>query len=184
MDWHPVISVQQQTPDNDFCHFSIANVRCLHFGHFFKNRKKARVWHRVKMMTRWPGDPGVKDDPKWPNDPAIQWLSSTSGVYIPNGIWTMTTHSFTAFLVVVTMCYIAYYLTNATTSTNWEVDRMTVQFTANDDTRNFIYRLLHCDIYWLWQYTFFLISLFKMRHVIFSLNEYVICYVMLCVVLN
>jgi len=30
----------------------------------------------------------------------------------------MTTHSFTAFLVVVTMCYIAYYLTNATTSTN------------------------------------------------------------------
>ena len=31
-----------------------------------------------------------------------------------------------AFLVVVNMCYIAYYLTNATTSTNWEVDRMTV----------------------------------------------------------
>ena len=27
MDWHSVISVQQQTPDNDFCHFSISNVR-------------------------------------------------------------------------------------------------------------------------------------------------------------
>jgi len=35
-----------------------------------------------------------------------------------------------------------------------------------------LWHLLICDN------TFFLISLFKMRHVIFSLNEYVICYVM------
>ena len=33
-------------------------------------------------------------------------------------ITSFIAHSFTAFLVVVTMCYIAYYLTNATTSTN------------------------------------------------------------------
>jgi len=38
---------------------------------------------------------------------------------------------------------------------------------------SFIVTLLICDN------TFFLISLFKMRHVIFSLNEYVmLCYVM------
>ena len=40
-------------------------------------------------------------------------------------------------------------------------------------------RLLHCDILLICDNTFFLISLFKMRHVIFSLNEYVVlCYVM------
>jgi len=67
MDWHPVISVQQQTPDNDFCDFSISNVR-FHFGHFFENRKKSgltpgrnddsvtRTW-KMTQVTRWPGDP-------------------------------------------------------------------------------------------------------------------------------
>ena len=55
MDRHPVISVQQRTPDNDFCHFSISNVRFA-FWAFFENRKNS-VSHRVKMMTRWPSDP-------------------------------------------------------------------------------------------------------------------------------
>jgi len=34
-----VISVQQQTPDNDFCHFSISNVR-LAFWAFFRKPEK------------------------------------------------------------------------------------------------------------------------------------------------
>jgi len=70
MDWHPVISLQQQTPDNDFISFQ---MYVLHFGHFYKNRKN---WGLTpgQMMTRWPGDPDVKDDPndpltRWPNDP-------------------------------------------------------------------------------------------------------------------
>jgi len=46
-----VISVQQQTPDNDFCHFSISNVRFA-FWAFFSKTGKTRVSHRVKMMTR------------------------------------------------------------------------------------------------------------------------------------
>jgi len=68
MDWHPVISVQQQTPDNDFCHFSISNVRFAFLGIFFENRKNSgltpgqnddpvtRVW-KMTQMTRWPSDP-------------------------------------------------------------------------------------------------------------------------------
>ena len=68
-----MISVQQQTPDNDFCHFNISNVRFA-FWVFFSKTGKTRVSHRVKMMTRWPGDPDVKGDPndpltRWPNDP-------------------------------------------------------------------------------------------------------------------
>jgi len=40
----------------------------------FSQTGKTRVSHRVKMMTRWPGDLDVKDDPndpltRWPNDP-------------------------------------------------------------------------------------------------------------------
>jgi len=50
MDWHPVISVQQQTPDNDFRHFSISNVRFA-FWAFFRKRKKSGV------------TPGQNDDP-------------------------------------------------------------------------------------------------------------------------
>ena len=65
MDWHPVISVQQQTPDNDFCHISISNV-CFAFWAFFSKTGKTRVSHRVKMMTRWPGR---ERWPKWPTDP-------------------------------------------------------------------------------------------------------------------
>ena len=73
MDWHAVISVQQQTPDNDCCHFSISNVAyVLHFGHFFENRKNSAGSHTGSKW--WPGDPDVKDDPndplsRWPNDP-------------------------------------------------------------------------------------------------------------------
>jgi len=74
MDWHPVISVQQQTPDND-CHFSISNVRFA-FWALFSKTGKTWVWHRVKMMTRWPGR---EIWPKWPIDPVTQWPSSTSG---------------------------------------------------------------------------------------------------------
>jgi len=70
MDWHPVISVQQQTPDNDFCHFSISSVRFA-FWAFFSKTGKTPVSHRIRMMTRWPCDPDVKDDPltQWPNNP-------------------------------------------------------------------------------------------------------------------
>jgi len=70
MDWHPVISVQQQTPDNDFCHFTVSNVHFA-FWAFFENRKKigshngskwwpgdpvTRTW-KMTQMTHWPGDP-------------------------------------------------------------------------------------------------------------------------------
>ena len=80
MDWQPVISVQQQTPDNDFCHFSISNVPFA-FWAFFSKTGKTRVSHRVEMMTRCPGDPDVKDDPndpltRWPNDPVPCLVSS------------------------------------------------------------------------------------------------------------
>ena len=73
MDWHPVIPVQQQTPDNDFCHFSISNVRFA-FWAFLENRK-TRVSYRVKTMTRWTGR---ERWPKWPIDPVTQWPSSMS----------------------------------------------------------------------------------------------------------
>ena len=41
---------------------------------FFRKSKKTRISHRVKMMTRWPDDLDVKDDPndpltRRPNDP-------------------------------------------------------------------------------------------------------------------
>ena len=76
MDWHPVISVQQQTPDNDFCHFSISNVRFAIWAFF---RKPEKLWSHNGSKW-WPGDPDVKDDPndpltRWPNDPP----SSMSG---------------------------------------------------------------------------------------------------------
>jgi len=35
----PVISVQQQTPDNDVCHFSISNVRFAFWAFFRKPEK-------------------------------------------------------------------------------------------------------------------------------------------------
>ena len=40
---------------------------------FFSKTGKTRVTHRVKMITRWPGDPDVKDDPNDPNDPLTRW---------------------------------------------------------------------------------------------------------------
>ena len=77
MDWHPVISVQPQTPDNDFCHFSISNVRFAFWVFFRKSEKLGSRSHRVKMMTRWPGR---ERWPKWPIDPVTQWFLSMSGV--------------------------------------------------------------------------------------------------------
>ena len=77
MDWHPVISVQQQTPDNDFSHFSISNVR-LAFWEFFSKTGKTQVSHRVEMITRWPGR---ERWPKWPIDPVTQWPSSMSDTH-------------------------------------------------------------------------------------------------------
>jgi len=41
MDWPIVISVQQQTPDYDFCHFSISNVRFAFWPFFRKPEKKS-----------------------------------------------------------------------------------------------------------------------------------------------
>ena len=75
MDLHPVISVQQHTPDNDFCHVSISNVHVAFWAFFSKTEKlRSHTGSKIKMMTRWPGDPDVKDDPndpliRWPNDP-------------------------------------------------------------------------------------------------------------------
>jgi len=55
MDWHPVISVQQQTPDNDFCHFSISAFQ--HGSHTESNDDPVtRTW-KMTQMTHWPGDP-------------------------------------------------------------------------------------------------------------------------------
>jgi len=71
MDWHPVTSVQQQTPDNDFCHFSITNV-CFAFWAFFREPEKLGSHTGSKW---WPGDPDVKDDQMihWPGDPTTQF---------------------------------------------------------------------------------------------------------------
>jgi len=74
MDWHPVISVQQDTWQWPLsfqhfkCMFSILGI--------FSNTGKTRVSHRVKMMTRWPGR---ERWPKRPTDPVTQWPSSMSG---------------------------------------------------------------------------------------------------------
>ena len=57
-----MISVQQQTPGNDFCHFSISNVRFA-FWAFFRKPEKLGFYTGSKLR---PGDPDVKDDP---NDP-------------------------------------------------------------------------------------------------------------------
>ena len=77
MDWHPVISVQQPTPDSDFCHLSISNVRFA-FWAFFRKPEKTRVSHWVKMMTQWPR---CERWPKWPIDSVTQWPSSMSDRY-------------------------------------------------------------------------------------------------------
>ena len=57
MDWHPVISGQQQTPDNDF--ISAFQTYFLHFGHFFENRKNSGLTtgQNDDRVTRWPNDP-------------------------------------------------------------------------------------------------------------------------------
>jgi len=71
-----VISVQQETPDNYFCHFSILNVRAFCILGIFSKTEKTWVSHRVKMMTRWPWR---ERWPKWPIDRVTQWPSSMSG---------------------------------------------------------------------------------------------------------
>jgi len=82
MDWQPVISVQQQTPDNGFCHFSISfqHFKCTFciLGIF---RKPEKLGSHTGSKW-WPGDPDVKDDPNDPLiDPVTQWPSSMSGPY-------------------------------------------------------------------------------------------------------
>ena len=80
-------------------------------------------------------------------------------------------HSFTAFLVAVTMCYIAYYLTNVYQLRSRPHD---CTLTANDDTRNIIYRLRYCDIY---LFVTILSFLSHCLRCVMSLNEYVmLCY--------
>ena len=91
MDWHPVISVQPQTPDNDFCHFSISDVRFA-FLAFFRKPEKL-VSHTGSKW--WPGDPDVKDNPndpltRWPNDP-VPCLVSTATTWCAQGIQTYST---------------------------------------------------------------------------------------------
>ena len=83
MDWHPVISVQKQTPDNDFCHFSISNVRCV-FWAFFRKLEKLPVSHRVKMMTLWPG---CERWPKWHGDPMTHF--HVWSLYVCTDIWSV-----------------------------------------------------------------------------------------------
>jgi len=70
MDLHPVISVQQHTPDNDFCHVSISNVHVAFWAFFSKTEKLrshtgskwwpgdpvTRTW-KMTQMTHWSGDP-------------------------------------------------------------------------------------------------------------------------------
>ena len=65
-----VISVQQQTHDNVFCHFSISNVRFAFWAFFRKPEKLGshtgskwwpgdpltQTW-KMTQMTHWPGDP-------------------------------------------------------------------------------------------------------------------------------
>ena len=80
MDWHPVISVQQHTPDNDCYHFNIANVRFA-FWAFFRKPKNSglKPGQNDDPVTRWPGS---ERWPKWPIDPVTQWPSSTSAPYV------------------------------------------------------------------------------------------------------
>ena len=76
MDWHPVISVQQQTPDNDICHFSISNVRFA-FWTFFENRENSGLTpgQNDDPVTQWPRR---ERWPKWPIDPVTLWPSYMS----------------------------------------------------------------------------------------------------------
>ena len=69
MDWHPVISVQQQTPDNDFCHFSISNVRFAFWAFFSKTGKKLGSHTGSKW---WPGDPVTRT---WKMTQITHWLN-------------------------------------------------------------------------------------------------------------
>ena len=66
----------------------------LSFQHFkcsfcisgmFSKTVKTRVSHRVRMMTRWPGDPDVKDDP---NDPLIRWPNDPVPCLAANAIYS------------------------------------------------------------------------------------------------
>jgi len=66
MDWQLVNSVQQQTPDNDFCHFSISNVPFAFFTFFRKPEKLG-----THTGSKW-----------WPGAPATQWPSSMSGIQL------------------------------------------------------------------------------------------------------
>ena len=75
MDWHPVISVQQQTPDDDFCHFSISKIRFAFWAFF---RKPERLGSHTGSKW-WPGDPVTRTwkmthwPNHWPGDPITQF---------------------------------------------------------------------------------------------------------------
>jgi len=80
MDWHPVISVQQRTPDSDFCHLSISNVRFAFWAFFRKPEKNSGLTpgQNDEPVTQWPR---CERWPKWPIDPVTQWPSSMSDRY-------------------------------------------------------------------------------------------------------
>jgi len=84
MDWHAVISVQQQTPDSDFCHFSISNARFAFWAFFRKPEKRGSH----TGSKRWPGDPVTRtwkltQMTHWPDDPRTQFhvRSGVSGAF-------------------------------------------------------------------------------------------------------
>jgi len=78
MDWHPVISVQQQTLDNDLSFQHFKSTFCI-LGIFFENRKYSghTPGQNDDPVSRWPGR---ERWPKWPIDPVAQWPSSMSAV--------------------------------------------------------------------------------------------------------
>ena len=80
MDWHPVISVQQQTPDNDFLSFQHFKSTFCILGIFVENRKNSGLapGQNDDPVTRLPGR---ERRPKWPIDPVTQWPSSMSGIH-------------------------------------------------------------------------------------------------------
>ena len=91
MNWHPVNSVQQQTPDNEgllsFQHFK--STFCI-LGIFSKTGKKLGSHTGSKW---WPGDPDVKDDPndpltRWPNDPVPCVVYTCASSWLMISIWT------------------------------------------------------------------------------------------------
>ena len=127
MDWHPVISVQQQTLDNDFWHFSISNVRFA-FWAFFKNRKKLGSHTGSKW---WFGDPVTRTWTMtqmihWPGDPMTQfhvWSRSVEPSAGLTGVRNKETHR-----MECVACY-AFHATHAMRAKIESVDKLTTETT-------------------------------------------------------